>query len=265
MTVLITLTTAGSDSGPFNLYSNVNGYTPAFATGVSKSALEAGYTSTVVPDGTTIVRVLSTGVCTNFIDITLDGTTTTTTTVAPTTTTTTTVAPTTTTTTTVEPTTTTTTTVAPTTTTTTTVAPTTTTTTTAAPTTTTTTTLSFLVFYESLTTGSDNNIRTIIEYSIDPPSEENLPIQVVNAYNDVNGTLSGSVSIPVNASYVNVSYQGGGTRSDYVLSGSAIWGSDPGNRVTINETDGPSATPAISFTFNFSISGSDVITNASIV
>lgn len=84
MTVLITLTTAGSNSGPFNLYSNLDGYTSAFATGISKSALLAGYSSAVVPNGTSIVRVISTGVCTNYIDITLTGisTTTTTTTVA---------------------------------------------------------------------------------------------------------------------------------------------------------------------------------------
>ncbi len=45
MTVLITLTTVGANTGPtFNLYSNANGdgYLSAFATGVSKSALLAG-------------------------------------------------------------------------------------------------------------------------------------------------------------------------------------------------------------------------------
>jgi hypothetical protein len=91
MTVLITLTTAGSNSGPFNLYSNLDGYTSAFATGISKSTLLAGYSSSAVPDFTTTIRLVSTGVCTNYIDIVLNApTTTTTTTVAPTTTTTTT-------------------------------------------------------------------------------------------------------------------------------------------------------------------------------
>ena len=33
MTVLITLTTAGTDSGPFTLYSNIDGYGTPFATG----------------------------------------------------------------------------------------------------------------------------------------------------------------------------------------------------------------------------------------
>lgn len=91
MTVLITLTTAGSSSGPFNLYSNLDGYVSAFATGVSQASLLAGYSSSAVPDYTTTIRVKSTGACTNYIDIVLNApTTTTTTTVAPTTTTTTT-------------------------------------------------------------------------------------------------------------------------------------------------------------------------------
>ena len=90
MTVLITLTVAGADSGPFNLFSNLDGYTSAFAVGVSKASLLAGYSSSVVPNGTTIIRVMSIGDCTNYIDITLSTlTTTTTSTAVPTTTTTT--------------------------------------------------------------------------------------------------------------------------------------------------------------------------------
>lgn len=84
MTVLITLTVAGADSGPFNLYSNLDGYTSAFATNISKASLLAGYSSSAVPDYTTIIRVISIGNCTNYIDIPLPGfTTTTTTTSAP--------------------------------------------------------------------------------------------------------------------------------------------------------------------------------------
>ena len=90
MTVLITLTVAGADSGPFNLYSNTDGFVSAFETGVSKASLLAGYASALVPDYTTIVRVKSDGVCVNYVDILLESTTTTTTTViGPTTTTTT--------------------------------------------------------------------------------------------------------------------------------------------------------------------------------
>ena len=72
MTVLITLTVAGADSGPFDLYSNTDGFVSAFETGVSKAALLAGYSSALVPNFTTVIRVLSTGDCTNYIDITLD-------------------------------------------------------------------------------------------------------------------------------------------------------------------------------------------------
>ena len=71
MDITITLTTAGADTGPFNLFSDVDGYTTAFVTGVSKSALVAGYTTSLAPVGTTIVRVKSTGLCSNYIDITL--------------------------------------------------------------------------------------------------------------------------------------------------------------------------------------------------
>jgi hypothetical protein len=93
MTVLITLTTAGTDTGPFDLYSNVDGYVSAFEIGVSKAALVAGYSSALVPNGATIIRIKSTGTCVNYIDVNVVTTTTTTTTGTPTTTTTTTAAP----------------------------------------------------------------------------------------------------------------------------------------------------------------------------
>ena len=80
MTVLITLTTAGSDSGPFDLYSDLDGYTSAFESGVPKASLLAGYASALVPDYTNIIRVKSNGDCVNYIDIPLPGYTTTTTT-----------------------------------------------------------------------------------------------------------------------------------------------------------------------------------------
>lgn len=78
--VLITLTTAGAATGPFNLYSNLDGYTTAFETGVSQGALIAGYLSILVPTGTTTIRVTSTGACTNSVDLPVTGITTSTTT-----------------------------------------------------------------------------------------------------------------------------------------------------------------------------------------
>ena len=80
MFVFITLTSAGADAGPFNLYSNADGYVSAFATNVPKATLLAGYAATV-PAGTTTVRIMSAGVCTNYIDVAISATTTTTTTV----------------------------------------------------------------------------------------------------------------------------------------------------------------------------------------
>ena len=80
MTVLITLTIAGASTGNFDLYSNVDGYVSAFATGVAKIDLEAGYTSYTVPDGTTTIRVKSNATCKNYIDLVLGAPATTTTT-----------------------------------------------------------------------------------------------------------------------------------------------------------------------------------------
>lgn len=105
-TVLITLTLAGSDTGPFNLYSNIDGFTLAFETNVAKGDLEAGYVSFLVPDSATTIRVKSDNpVCDSYVDIVITTTTTTstsstTTSTSSTTTTTTTAPPTTTTTTT---------------------------------------------------------------------------------------------------------------------------------------------------------------------
>ena len=60
--VLITLTTAGANTGPtFDLYSNADGYVYPFETGIAKSSLVAGYTSTLVPDSTTTIKVVNVG------------------------------------------------------------------------------------------------------------------------------------------------------------------------------------------------------------
>lgn len=81
MNVLITLSTAGASTGPtFNLYSDVDTYAAPFETGVAKSALLAGYTSTVVPNAATMIRVQSVGACTNYGLFAIAGVTTTTTT-----------------------------------------------------------------------------------------------------------------------------------------------------------------------------------------
>ncbi len=85
-TVLITLTIAGADTGPFNLYSNDDGYIVPFEVSVPKAYLQVGYLSILVPDTCTIIRVKSTSVsCTNYVDLVIEGTTTTTSTTSTTT------------------------------------------------------------------------------------------------------------------------------------------------------------------------------------
>lgn len=70
MRVKITLASdTGVDTGPFNLYSNTDGYVNAFAAGVSRNALLSGYLSTDVPVNTTTVKVQSTGNCTTSINL----------------------------------------------------------------------------------------------------------------------------------------------------------------------------------------------------
>lgn len=70
MTVLIQLTTSGADTGPFNLYSDLDSFGTPFEVGVTKLDLLAGYASVLVPDGTTTIRVCSTALyCSNCIDI----------------------------------------------------------------------------------------------------------------------------------------------------------------------------------------------------
>jgi uncharacterized delta-60 repeat protein len=69
MTGIITLVVAGSDTGPFNLYSNADGYLSAFASSVTRAQLLAGYITNDLPAGTTLVKVKSLGVCTNFIEV----------------------------------------------------------------------------------------------------------------------------------------------------------------------------------------------------
>lgn len=65
MTILLTLTSAGADTGPFDLYSNIDGFLSAFAVNISKASLLAGYPSSMVPDSTSSVLVKSKGTCKN--------------------------------------------------------------------------------------------------------------------------------------------------------------------------------------------------------
>ena len=68
MTVFIQLTSAGADTGPFNLYENYSGWV-LLAAGVSKQDLLDGVTYTTVNNGTTQIRIESVGACENYVDI----------------------------------------------------------------------------------------------------------------------------------------------------------------------------------------------------
>lgn len=82
ITAKITLTDVGADTGPlFNLYSDANSYSAAFATNITKLELINGYSSDVVPDGTAIIKVQSVDntLCPGFVLLEIPGITTTTT------------------------------------------------------------------------------------------------------------------------------------------------------------------------------------------
>ena len=79
MTVLRTISQIGSDNSEFNLYSDVDNFTTPFETNVSDTDLLTGYTSSLVPDYTNIVRVQALGKGGNYLDIVLENITTTTT------------------------------------------------------------------------------------------------------------------------------------------------------------------------------------------
>jgi len=77
--ISIEITITETTAGPFNLYSNADSFLVPFETSVPASSLISGYT-TSAPDGTTYVRVLSTGDCKNYVDAVLPCSITTTTT-----------------------------------------------------------------------------------------------------------------------------------------------------------------------------------------
>ena len=70
MDVFLTISNVGADAGPFNLYSNLDGYISAFETNVPKASLEAGYFTSLVPDGTTQIKIQSVNtVCNNYVNV----------------------------------------------------------------------------------------------------------------------------------------------------------------------------------------------------
>lgn len=82
MTAIIQITNIGIDADNFLIYSDLDGYTSAFESNVSRQSLIDGFVTDQVPNGTTKVKVLSTtDKCKNeiLIDLQIPVTTTTTT------------------------------------------------------------------------------------------------------------------------------------------------------------------------------------------
>jgi hypothetical protein len=72
MTGIITLTAAGLDTGPFDIYSDVDGYVTPFENLIDKAVLLAGYPVDTIPLGTQSVRIQSINSnCTNYVEIEL--------------------------------------------------------------------------------------------------------------------------------------------------------------------------------------------------
>lgn len=72
ITGIIKLLSTGIDTGPFYIYSNVDGFTTAFLGNISKASLLAGYPTDLIPNNTTVVRVKSLNdICNNYVDIVL--------------------------------------------------------------------------------------------------------------------------------------------------------------------------------------------------
>lgn len=71
--VFIQLTTAGSETGPFNLYSNSDGYASAFESNILKSSLLSGIVVDA-PVSTVMIRITSVNsICSNYIDLPVSG------------------------------------------------------------------------------------------------------------------------------------------------------------------------------------------------
>jgi len=71
-TMTVKLTSAGVDTSTVDLYTDSDGYTTPIASNISTAVLTSPFGYTVgVPVGANICRVQNTGVCTNYVDITI--------------------------------------------------------------------------------------------------------------------------------------------------------------------------------------------------
>jgi len=72
-TVTLVFSSIGIDADNFSLYTDIDGFTTPFEIGVTRASLLTGYTSTVVPDYTSTIRVQSDFTCSNYLDLVIPG------------------------------------------------------------------------------------------------------------------------------------------------------------------------------------------------
>jgi hypothetical protein len=70
--VILKISSAGEDVSEFDLYSDSDSFSVAFEEGIPKSALVAGYTSSLVPDDATEIRLTAIGVCSGSVTSSID-------------------------------------------------------------------------------------------------------------------------------------------------------------------------------------------------
>lgn len=69
MTGAVQVNTIGTALQTFYLYSDVNGFTAPFESGVTRDSLLKGYATDKIPNTTTVIRVMSVDVPGKYLDI----------------------------------------------------------------------------------------------------------------------------------------------------------------------------------------------------
>jgi hypothetical protein len=72
--VIVKISSAGEDVTAFDLYSDSDSFAVPFEEGIPKSTLIAGYTSSLVPDDATEIRLTAIGVCSGSLNSIIDTT-----------------------------------------------------------------------------------------------------------------------------------------------------------------------------------------------
>jgi hypothetical protein len=70
--VILKITSAGSDITNFDIYSDADGFTTPFMEDIPKDILLAGFTSSIVPNGATQIRIQAVDVCSTDTTVPID-------------------------------------------------------------------------------------------------------------------------------------------------------------------------------------------------